>query len=113
MLRDPVWAEQQISSYFSTTDERNTILGSPGRMSPEEAKKYMPPTTIVIADQDPFKDQDEAFAKLLQTAGVSCGVLTALGSLHDVEMFHQARESETVELIMFGIAGKVKTVLHG
>lgn len=111
ILHDPIWAEQQISSYFSTPSDRSSILGSPGRMSAEEAKGYMPSTTLVISDQDPFRDQDEAFVKLLQTAGVPCGVVMAVGSLHDVEVFHQAREGETAELVMLAIAGKMKNVL--
>jgi len=111
MLRDPVWAEQQKAAYFPTLEDRSSILGAPSRMSEEEVKKYMPPTTLIVADQDPFKDQNEAFAKLLQTAGVSCGVVQAFGSFHDVEIFHQARDSPTVELVMFAIAGKLREVM--
>jgi acetyl esterase/lipase len=80
-------------------------------MTVEEAKVYMPSTTITISDQDPFKEQNEAFAKLLQTAEVPCGVLEAFGSMHDVEIFHQARDSSTAELMMLAISGKLKAVM--
>lgn len=111
ILRDPVWAEQQQSAYFSSSAERSEILAAPGRMTFEDAKKYMPPTTMTISDQDPFKDQNKAFAKLLQTASVPCGVVQAFGSLHDVEVFHGARESPTAELLMLAICGQLKTIL--
>ncbi|KAK5175444.1 uncharacterized protein LTR77_000583 [Saxophila tyrrhenica] len=112
MLRDPVWAEQQQVAYFPTLKERSSILGSPGLMSAEEAKEYMSPTTMIISDQDPFKDQNEAFAKLLQTAGVSCGVIQAFGSMHDVEVFQHARDSPTAQLVMLAVCGKLREVMR-
>jgi acetyl esterase/lipase len=111
MMRDPQWSEQQQAAYFSSTEERSTILAAPGRMTAEQAKEYMPPTTLMVADQDPFKEQDEAFARLLQNAGVECGVLEAFGSLHDVEIFREARESPTSKLVMFAVCGLMRDVL--
>ena len=110
VMRDPVWAEQQLSAYFSNVEERSEILAAPGCMSSEDAAKYMAPTTLIISDQDPFKEQNEALARLLQNAGVSCGVVQAFGSLHDVEIFSHARDGPTAQLIMTLLAGKLKEV---
>jgi acetyl esterase/lipase len=111
MLRDPDWSEQQASAYFPTVEDRFSILAAPGRMTAEEAKQYFPSTTIVVADQDPFKEQNDAFAILLQNAGISCGVLQAFGSIHDVEIFAEARKSPTSRLVMYAISGKIREVL--
>lgn len=75
MMRDPEWSEQQLAAYFSTVEERSSVLAAPGRTTAEQAREYMPATTIVVADCDPFKEQNEAFGRLLQGAGVACGVI--------------------------------------
>ena len=96
----PEWIEQQRSAYFSNMEERSEIIGSPGLMTPEQAKLYMPPTTTISSQYDAFRPEAEAFAKLLQTAGVPCGHLQAFASLHAVQLFNQSRTSPTSELIM-------------
>lgn len=66
---------------------------------------------IVTSEIDGLRDQGENFAKLLQTAGVPCGIVRAMGCLHDVEIFHQARDSHTADLIMSMVAGKLSQLL--
>ena len=80
-------------------------------MTGEQAKEYMPPTTMISSEHDGFRREDEAFAQLLQTAGVACGHLQAFASLHAVQLFNQSRHSPTSEMIMAAIAAKLKRVL--
>lgn len=107
----PEWMEQQRSAYFATIKERSEIIGSPGLMTADEASAYMPSTTMITSQHDAFRPEDEAFAKLLQTAGVACGHLQAFASLHAVQLFNHSRTSPTSEMIMAAIAGKLKDIL--
>ena len=108
---NPEWSEQQRAAYFSNAEDRSSILGSPGRMSADQAKEYMPPTTMITSEHDGFRPQGEAFSKLLQTAGVPCGHLQAIASLHAVQLFNASRGSPTAEMIMAVISAKLKEVL--
>jgi acetyl esterase/lipase len=80
-------------------------------MTVEQAKEYMPPTTMISSEHDGFRPEDEAFARLLQTAGVPCGHLQAFASLHAVQLFNQSRNSPTSEMVMAAIAAKLRRVL--
>ena len=80
-------------------------------MTPAQAKQFMPPTTIITGQADWLRDQGQDFAKLLQSAGVACGVIQGVAILHDAAIFDLARTSPTVELIMVAIAGKLEEAL--
>jgi acetyl esterase/lipase len=103
--------EQQRAAYFSNVEERSNIIASPGLMTVEQAKEYMPPTTMITSEHDAFRPEGEAFAKLLQIAGVPCGHLQAFASLHAVQLFNQSRTSPTAGLIMAAISSKLREVL--
>lgn len=102
------WTEQYFDAYFSTVEERCSILGAPGTMSVDQARRCMPPTDIIVSDNDALKPQGENLARLLQSAGVPCGLIEAKRSVHDVEIFNIARESATARLIMAMISGTLK-----
>ena len=108
---DPEGVEIGRAAYFSSMEERTSIIASPGLMNSDQAKQYMPPTTIVTSEHDGYRPEGEAFAKLLQTAGVQCGHLQAMASLHDVEMFYRARESPTAEMVMAAVSAKLREAL--
>ena len=110
---NPEWAEQQRSAYFSTTEQRSSITASPSLMTAEQAKQYMPPTTLMTSEHDGFRTEGEAFEKLLQTAGISCGHVQAMASLHAFEIFNQSRGSPTADLIMGAISAKLREILTG
>jgi len=102
-----------IDDYFGLDNikDRSSITASPILMIPKQAKEYMPSTTIITAQADWLRDQGQNFAKLLQTAGVECGVLQAVACVHDCEVFNVSRTSPTVELIMLAVAGRLREVL--
>ena len=110
-LTNPAWTEQYYDAYFDRATTRSDILASPDLMTADQLKKYMPPTTIVTSEIDGLRDQGEEFARALQRAGVPCGIVRAVGCLHDVEIFHLARDSATAELIMTMISGKLRQLL--
>lgn len=82
-------------------------------MTAAQAKEFMPPTTIITAQADWLRDQGQEFAKLLQTAGVPCGVVQGVAILHDAAVFNASRASPTAQLIMIVIAGLARSVLLG
>jgi len=92
-------------------EQRASITASPLLMTQQQAKDFMPPTTIITQQADWLRDQGQDFAQLLQTAGVSCGVMQGVAILHVAEVWNQTRTSPTVELIMMLVAAKVKQVL--
>lgn len=107
-LTNFAWTEQYFTAYFPEITDRHSILASPDLMTKEQARAFMPSTTIVTSEIDGLRDQGEEFAKLLQSAGVSCGVVRAIGCLHAVQIFRQARDSPTAELIIDMVAGKLR-----
>ena len=111
-LANREWLEQQVDAYYATPADRDTLLGSPGRMTSEQAKQYMPPTTVVTAEIDGFRPHGETFAKFLQKAGVSCGVVCAIGTMHNFEIFNEARKSPTARMVMHMVAGVVRDALE-
>lgn len=102
---------EAVANYLPNPEDAKTTIASPILMKPEEVKDSMPSTTIVTSQVDWVRDQGEDFAKLLQDSGVTCGIIRAVGSLHDAEVFQVTRESPTVELVILAIAGKVREVL--
>ena len=111
VMRDPAWSEQQLSAYFSVVEDRSSITAAPGRMNIEQAKQYMPPSTVIMSDQAPFKEQDEASVRLLQSADVPCGAITAFGSIHAVEIFSGSRDGPTAQLAMAAIFGTLRNIM--
>ena len=110
-LSNREWFDQQVSAYFASPEDRNSLLGAPGRMSADQAKKYMPPTTIVTAEVDGLRPHGEAFARFLQQSGVSCGLVCAMACMHDFEIFNLSRRSPTSALIMGMISSVITNVL--
>lgn len=112
-LTNPEWTNQYYGAYFDDKAERDGILASPDTMTPEQLKQYMPPSTIVTSEIDGLRDQGEEYAKALQKAGVPCGIVRAVASLHDFEIFHNARDSATADLVMTMVSGKLRQLLTG
>lgn len=108
--------QEAITDYFpdqdpTNVDQRASITASPLLMTAEQIKSYMPSTTIVTSQADWLRDQGQDFAKLLQQAGVSCGVVQGVAILHVAEVWNLTRDSPTVELLMMMVAAKVKQLL--
>ena len=110
-LLTAAWVEQYFTSYFPSPGDRRSITASPGLMSADQAKLYLPSITVITSEIDGLRDQGEDFARLLQKAGADVGVVRAVSSMHDFEIFNASRSSPTAKLIMTMIAGKLKEVL--
>jgi acetyl esterase len=87
---------ESIDLYIPKDKDRQSILAPPILMNKSQAKR-MPPTLIIVSEVDPLRSEGEAFAKLLQGAGVECAILRAHGQLHDSVTFEATRGSPTAK----------------
>ncbi|MEV4177457.1 alpha/beta hydrolase [Nonomuraea sp. NPDC049709] len=81
-----------------TTDEaqRAEITASPLRASLEELAG-LPPALIITAEADVLRDEGEAYANRLRTAGVPVTAVRYLGIIHDFVMLNALRETHAAE----------------
>ncbi len=68
--------------YLPDVNKREQILACPLRASLEELKG-LPPALIINAECDVLRDEGEAYARLLNQAGVMVTALRYLGTIHD------------------------------
>ncbi|MFG3349978.1 alpha/beta hydrolase [Streptomyces sp. NPDC048018] len=82
-----------------TTDEaeRAQITASPLRATTEQLAG-LPPALVITAEADVLRDEGEAYAARLRTAGVPVTALRVLGTLHDFVMLNALRETHAAEL---------------
>jgi acetyl esterase/lipase len=83
-----------INLYIAKPKDRLSILASPILMNKNEAAQ-MPPTLITVSEVDILRSEGEAFAALLQDAGVDCALLRAQGQLHDSVFLEATRNGPT------------------
>ncbi|WP_024553233.1 alpha/beta hydrolase, partial [Franconibacter helveticus] len=69
-------------AYTTKESDRNNILASPLRATPEQLKG-LPPTLIQTAELDVLRDEGEAFGRKLDAAGVEVTVTRYNGLIHD------------------------------
>ncbi|MCY0955432.1 alpha/beta hydrolase [Streptomyces sp. H27-H5] len=82
-----------------TTDEsdRARITASPVRASLDELTG-LPPALIITAEADVLRDEGEAYAAKLRSAGVPVTALRVQGTIHDFVMLNALRETRAAEL---------------
>jgi acetyl esterase/lipase len=68
--------------YAPDARTRDNPYVSPLRASPEQLKG-LPPALVVTAENDPLRDEGEAYARKLENAGVSVAALRFNGTIHD------------------------------
>lgn len=89
-----------------TTDpaKRNDIHASPVRATTQQLKG-LPPTLILVAENDILRDQGEALGRKLDEAGVDVTTLRFNGIIHDWGMLNGLADlSETKSLIRISVA---------
>ncbi|MGI5447115.1 alpha/beta hydrolase [Streptomyces sp. CA-243310] len=82
-----------------TTDEsdRARITASPLRASLDELTG-LPPALVITAEADVLRDEGEAYAAKLRSAGVPVTALRVQGTIHDFVMLNALRETRAAEL---------------
>lgn len=73
--------------YAPNEKDRQNILASPLRAKPDELEG-LPPTLVITDENDVLRDEGEAFAHRLNTAGVDVVSLRFAGTIHDFMMLN-------------------------
>ncbi|MFF3400770.1 alpha/beta hydrolase [Streptomyces sp. NPDC002659] len=96
-----------------TTDpaQRAEITASPLRATTEQLRD-LPPALVITAEADVLRDEGEAYANSLRTAGVPVVATRYQGIIHDFVMLNALRETHAAEAAIAQAVSTLHTVLH-
>ncbi|MCW8376070.1 alpha/beta hydrolase [Streptomyces justiciae] len=97
-----------------TTDEaeRAQITASPLRAGTEQLTG-LPPALVITGEADVLRDEGEAYANKLRTAGVPVTAVRYQGIIHDFVMLNALRETQAAEAAINQAVTTLRTALHG
>ena len=82
--------------YTPDAETRNSPYVSPLRASMEELKG-LPPALVITAENDPLRDEGEAYARNLKEAGVGVTATRYNGMIHDLVLLNAIRDLPEVQ----------------
>jgi acetyl esterase/lipase len=82
--------------YAPDEQTRNNPYVSPLRAGVEELKD-LPPALVITAENDPLRDEGEAYARKLKAAGVSVDAVRYNGTIHDFVLLNALRHVPSTE----------------
>jgi acetyl esterase len=82
--------------YASDAKTRDNPYVSPLRASSEELKG-LPPALVITAENDPLRDEGEAYARKLKEAGVIVDAVRYNGTIHDFVLLNALRHVPSTE----------------
>lgn len=82
--------------YAPDEKTRNSVYVSPLRASSDELKG-LPPALVITAENDPLRDEGEAYARKLKEAGVSVTATRYNGMIHDFVLLNAIHEVPGVQ----------------
>ncbi|MEU5667719.1 alpha/beta hydrolase [Streptomyces longwoodensis] len=96
-----------------TTDEaeRAEITASPLRATVEQLTG-LPPALVITGEADVLRDEGEAYANKLRTAGVPVTAVRYQGVIHDFVMLNALRETHAAEAAITQAVTTLRTALH-
>jgi acetyl esterase/lipase len=96
-----------------TTDpaERDQITASPLRATTEQLAG-LPPALVITGEADVLRDEGEAYANKLRTAGVPVTATRYQGIIHDFVMLNALRETHAAQAAITQATAVLRTALH-
>lgn len=82
--------------YTTSEAERSEIFASPLRASTEQLVG-LPPALVITGEADVLRDEGEAYASKLRTAGVPVTAVRYQGIIHDFVMLNALRETHAAQ----------------
>ena len=82
--------------YAPDAKTRDNPYVSPLRASTEELRG-LPPALVITAENDPLRDEGEAYARKLKSAGVSVTAVRYNGTIHDFVLLNALRHVPSTE----------------
>jgi len=74
-------------AYAPNREDRKRTTASPLSATPEQLKG-LPPALIIVDENDPLRDEGEAYARKLMQSGVDVTAIRVLGTFHDFVMLN-------------------------
>jgi acetyl esterase len=97
--------------YAPDAGTRDNPYVSPLRASLDELKG-LPPALVITAENDPLRDEGEAYARKLKEAGVSVTAVRYNGTIHDFVLLNALREVPSTEAALDQIADGIREHLQ-
>ena len=97
-----------------TTDpaQRAEITASPLRASLDDLSG-LPPALIIVGEADPLRDEGEAYAAKLRSAGVPVTAVRYQGIIHDFVMLNAMRDTHAAKAATAQGGEFLRAALHG
>lgn len=93
--------------YAPDAATRNNPYVSPLRASDAELKG-LPPALVVTAENDPLRDEGEAYARKMKEAGVDVAAVRYNGTIHDFVLLNALRNVPSTELALTQIGASIR-----
>jgi acetyl esterase len=97
--------------YAPDVKTRDNPYVSPVRASKVELTG-LPPALVITAENDPLRDEGEAYARKLTDAGVPVAVVQYNGTIHDFVAHNALRKVPTTEAALDQIADGIREHLN-
>lgn len=96
--------------YAPDQKTRNNPYVSPLRATHEELKG-LPPALVITAENDPLRDEGEAYAHKLMDAGIAVAATRYNGMIHDFVLLNAIRETSEVKAALSQASDGIRTAL--
>jgi acetyl esterase len=111
------WLTRQGMQWYwdqYTTDpaQRGEITASPLRASLEDLAG-LPPAMVIVGEADPLRDEGEAYAAKLRSAGVPVTAVRYQGIIHDFVMVNALRDTHAAKAATAQGGEFLRAALHG
>lgn len=97
--------------YAPDAKTRNNPYVSPLRAAADELKD-LPPALVITAENDPLRDEGEAYARKLKGAGVSVDAVRYNGTIHDFVLLNALRQLPSTEAAIDQVSRGVRRYLE-
>ncbi|MGW2044681.1 alpha/beta hydrolase [Streptomyces sp. NPDC001858] len=97
--------------YTTSEAERAEITASPLRATTEQLTG-LPPALVITGEADVLRDEGEAYANKLRTAGVAVSAVRVQGVIHDFVMLNALRPTHGAQLAITLATATLRTALH-
>jgi len=97
--------------YAPDEKTRNSPYVSPLRASNEELIG-LPPALVITAENDPLRDEGEAYARKLKEAGVAVTATRYNGMIHDFVLLNAIHELPEVQAAIMQASDAIRDALH-
>jgi acetyl esterase/lipase len=98
--------------YAPDEKTRNNPYVSPLRASDEELRG-LPPSLVITAENDPLRDEGEAYARKLKEAGVAVTAIRYDGTIHDFVLLNAIRKVPSTQAALQQTSEAIRIALNG